>query len=281
MEPQTSGANFTATQNVGTTFPPTGVYGLSTAAAHPSQTVSTGGEVGSGSGSDGGSLDALMLTNRLQQTIAALTATSTGGSSASPIALLSLEPNPSAPSMVTITSSSAPPAPPPNPPSAEHLMAALGILGLGGGGGDASSGSISSPAPGCVNNAVTVTTTTATTPANIVNASELLNQLYSVKQEETKNSEESQQSSSAAPKASTTLAQTAVLVPPPPPSSTVTTSTIATSTTFSIRGARNSDGTVEPCLVCGDVASGEYTLKRSQIWKYVGIEWSKLFEYGT
>ncbi|KAL5966411.1 Nuclear receptor subfamily 2 group C member 2 [Taenia solium] len=257
MEPQASGASFTTTHNVGTAFPPTGVYGLSTAAAHPSQAVSTAGEVGGG-GSDGGSLDALMLTNRLQQTIAALTATSTGGSSASPIALLSLESNPSAPSMVTITSSSAPPPPPPNPPSAEHLMAALGILGLGGGGGDASSGAISSPAPDCVNNAVAVTTTTATTPATIVNASELLNQLYSVKQEETKNSE-SQQSSGAASKASTTLAQTTALVPPPPPPpSTVTTSTIATSTTFSIRGARNSDGTVEPCLVCGDVASGRH-----------------------
>ncbi|VDM17611.1 unnamed protein product [Hydatigera taeniaeformis] len=258
IEPQTSGASFTATHSVGSTFPSTGVYGLPSAAAPPTQAVSTGGDVGGSGGADTGPLDALMLTNRLQQTIAALTATSTGGSNAPPITLLSLEPNPSAPPMVTITSSPAPPPPPPpNPPSAEHLMAALGILGLGSGGGDASGGAISVPAPGCVNSAVTATATTATTPANIVNASELLNQLYSVKQEETKSSEESQQSSSVSPKASTTLAQTTVLVPPPPPS-TVTTSTIATSTTFSIRGARSSDGTVEPCLVCGDVASGRH-----------------------
>ncbi|CDI98486.1 Nuclear hormone receptor family member nhr 41 [Echinococcus multilocularis] len=257
IEPQTSGASFSATHNVGAAFPPTGVYGLSTA-AHPSQTVSTTGEVGGGGSSDGGSLDSLMLTNRLQQTIAALTATSAIGSSAPPIALLSLEPNPSAPSMVTITSSSAPPPLPSNPPSAEHLMAALGILGLGGGGSDGSSGAIGSPAPSCVNSAVTVTTTTATTPATIVNASELLNQLYSVKQEETKSSEESQEGSAAASKASTTLAQTSVLGPLPPQPSTVNSSTIATSTTFSIRGARNSDGTVEPCLVCGDVASGRH-----------------------
>ena len=253
-------------------FPSTGVYGLSGGGApRPSQSpVTTGENNSSGSGSGGGgsansAFDALMLTSRLQQTIAAL---ANSGSAAPPIALLSLEANPNSNtgSMATIAPSAAapPPQPPPapsNPPSAEHLMAALGILGLGGAN---SGGTVSS---GCVNNTVTVTTTNATsTPTGIVDASELLNQLYSVKQQqqqkreeegggESKSTEKESQSSPNVMVAS--KAQATVLVPPQPqPPTAVTTSTIATSTTFSVRGARNSDGTVEPCLVCGDVASG-------------------------
>ncbi|VDD80534.1 unnamed protein product [Mesocestoides corti] len=227
MDPQPTAPNFHSTA---APFPPAAVYGFPTTAAQSTPSVATSGD---------GSLDALMLTSRLQQTIAALTTPVTG---APPIALLSLEPAPSAP-VVAITSPSSQ-AHPTNPPSAEHLMAALGILGLG-----------NSTAASSANNGV-VTTTTTSAPTTIVNANELLNQLYNVKQDELKNTEpivskESKPNAAVAPSKSSTPPQT-VLVPSPNTSSAISPAT------FSARGARNSDGTVEPCLVCGDVASGRH-----------------------
>ena len=249
-------------QNSGVPFP-TGVYGLSgTGAPRSSQSTVTTGEANSGSGGTS-AFDALMLTSRLQQTIAALT---NSGSGVPPIALLSLEagPNTTVP-MGTITQSTAPPLPPvsapSNPSSTDHLMAALGILGLSGAN---SSGANSS---GCVNNTVTVTTTNTSTPTSMVDANELLNQLYNVRLQqqhkreeevgETKSVEKESQPSPAIVVASKSQATVLASSQSQPPT-TATTSTIATSTTFSVRGARNSDGTVEPCLVCGDVASGNF-----------------------
>lgn len=256
LDIQNPGINFPtiASSSAATSFSPIGVYEVPTALPGSTQVTQTLYPT----------TDSNTVSSKLQQALAAIAANNgASGNSASPqnpVTILNIEGNASAtPSIFAITPTSVANSQTQlSPNQAEQFLNALQMLALN----QTAVGNTVTPG-GYINNPINVASSVAPT-ANLTNAKELLNQLYNIKTDEASLPEKVSEPSKATLISKPAISTALVEVPqfpqtsqaPPKSGTPVPTSTTATSTTYSTRGIRNSDGNAEPCLVCGDVASG-------------------------
>ncbi|KAM7535095.1 hypothetical protein Aperf_G00000097982 [Anoplocephala perfoliata] len=257
LDLQSLGINFPAIATAGsaaTSFSPIGVYEVPSALPGSTQVTQALYPP---------TADSNTMNSKLQRALAAFAANNGASGNAaspqSPVTILNIDGSVSAtPSIFTITPSVANSQTQLSSGQAEQFLATLLALNQTAIGNAV-------PPGGYINNPINVAPLIASTP-NLTNAKELLNQLYNIKPDETSLPEKASEPSKAIPTSKPAISTALVEIPqfsqtsqaPPKPPTPIPTSNTATPTTYSTRGVRNSDGNAEPCLVCGDVASGRH-----------------------